>query len=78
MSKADERAAKARSLILKGEQKSVVAEQLGHGEEQDQRAAGRGCLHLREERKRQPVGPGRMAPHDDHPLQKSQSKERRR
>lgn len=30
MSKADERAAKARSLILKGEQKSVVAEQLGY------------------------------------------------
>lgn len=30
MSKADERAAKARSLILKGEQKSVVAEQLDY------------------------------------------------
>lgn len=30
MSKADERAAQARSLIIKGEQKSVVADQLGY------------------------------------------------
>ena len=30
MSKADERAAEARSLILKGEQKSVVANSLGY------------------------------------------------